>query len=1577
MKLKKILAGTLAATLVMTGVPNAGFTVFAETDVLSDTEASDEGISALAAEDAMPAPYGYQNLPLTVNDNVTVTTNKSSTPVTMDILTNNDNTFFSLDGNTDGRPWMNFHFDTPQTVAGLTYYLTSGQLNGYAKTVKIEIKTSDSSEYKTVYENETAWAKDNNAHTAIFTPVSNVTDVKFHAVTTYYDGAPNHLQIKKMRIMTAPEGAEMVTATAASENEALGTAMADVSDAKAKAGTVRVMPGVAVKYQATVKDEETGRFTGWQDAQGTIVSRDRVYTTVLEKNTTLTAKFETGTSERIEIPLGSNMAYNSANPDNIKASSDRAPGNASDMDGRAWYAFDRNSDGTANINTHWHSDYSNQSATSPGRVRANNPIWIQAGFNVAKNVSKVTYQTRNNGGESANCAKKYQILAANMSNPTDTPKDEDFAVVCEGEFIPKKIVQEVDLPVTVQATHIRLKVLSTQTENDYITASNIEMYEFNGGEVKNLIDTPAVALDSASKGLGTVSRSAGKVVEGLNTEVTYTATPKAGSRFVKWVEVSGETEKDVADAGTSFTITVNAAENKTYKAVFSSLTKIDIPLDGAVTGDKTSTVPNISASSQYTNAENANDGPAWYAFDKNDDGTPNTTTHWHTNYEGNSKDGQVSSTNPISITAGFNTTANVREVVYRSRKGSNNNCAKDYEIWAANSSAPTAMPADEEFAYVCSGTLQQSQEDQIILLPVSVTATHIRLKVLSVHNQSASAYVTASNIAMYASDEDCKDIIDIPSVTVAEECAAMGTVSTSVKKLVDGIDSQVELTATPNTGYKFVKWVDESGKAIENAGASYTITVKGATTHTYKAVFENKKINQIALTGKLTENAAVPELTVNAQTTDGETVSDYITTSGTKWTLDGEEISTYPDATKKVTLETVLSALEGFVISDDAAVTVNGKTAALTKQQDGTVKLTVNISSTRKEYTAAGEYTGTDELEFYNDLKKITVTVTGKVNNNDSKAYSLFTLEGNNNNYFTVWYNPKTGTMCYTSKDMGTNVFWSGKVGTTEAGKHFKASFSLAQLNDGKLYMICSVNGSSNNNSAINMDENSAWDTFGKNFLVSHSWNAEKVMIGKKPTGIDKTFGNNGSLSDFDGTISKVVVTSGIYGDSTATADATNNLIAENNKATEDVKTALQAKTAEYGKISAYGYELTGWNTLRQLVNDAKAEQFGNDWLILDAMDDMDAAKEGLTKRQITIAIAGEHVTCTGAGTYTFGDMVNLSAEPETGYEFKGWKDENGSIVSKDAAYTMLAENNITLTAVCTPEPKENTVTITFKTGDRFSDQICGEPVQAAVGEQITVPAHKNYYGYTFEGWDSNGDGVADIKGTQAEAGAKYTVAEEVTTLLAVYKIEKVTYTVSVTNGNVKGEDSKAANGTYEEGSVVTVTADVAEEGKEFKEWQSDGMVVSTNATYSFIVKKDMNLTAVYADKGSAEVKPVVSFTDCSRKFLTAEDKDQVKMVISWSGVTGCQIVSIGTLRTYDATQGTKDNLVLDNSSTAIKNGKCTKILNSGTFTGSLKIGAANEDKPLYARGYITYKDAQGNIHAVYTDIKTIAHPAE
>lgn len=240
MKLKKILAGTLAATLVMTGVPNAGFTVFAETDVLSDTGASDEGISALAAEDAMPAPYGYQNLSLVSGENVTITTSGIDNGDPASTLSAG---FVALNGSANGGTWINFNFATPQKVAGVLYYLSSRQDNGYIKNIKVEVKTSGSDAYTTVYENAEGWAKKDVVREAVFTPVSEVTDVKISG--TAFNGIDNYMQIQKMRIMTVPEGAEMATATAVSSDTTLGTVMAYVSDAKAKADTdtVQVMPG--------------------------------------------------------------------------------------------------------------------------------------------------------------------------------------------------------------------------------------------------------------------------------------------------------------------------------------------------------------------------------------------------------------------------------------------------------------------------------------------------------------------------------------------------------------------------------------------------------------------------------------------------------------------------------------------------------------------------------------------------------------------------------------------------------------------------------------------------------------------------------------------------------------------------------------------------------------------------------------------------------------------------------------------------------------------------------------------------------------------------------------------------------------------------------------------------------------------------------------------------------------------------------------------------------------------------------------------------------------------------------------
>ena len=54
----------------------------------------------------------------------------------------------------------------------------------------------------------------------------------------------------------------------------------------------------------------------------------------------------------------------------------------------------------------------------------------------------------------------------------------------------------------------------------------------------------------------------------------------------------------------------------------------------------------------------------------------------------------------------------------------------------------------------------------------------------------------------------------------------------------------------------------------------------------------------------------------------------------------------------------------------------------------------------------------------------------------------------------------------------------------------------------------------------------------------------------------------------------------------------------------------------------------------------------------------------------------------TGAGTYTKGESVTVTAEDKEGKEFVGWKDESGKIVSTNKSYTFTVTEATTLTAV-------------------------------------------------------------------------------------------------------------------------------------------------------------------------------------------------------------------------------------------------------------------------------------------------------
>ena len=688
MKLKKILAQSLAVAMVLSSVPVANFTALAAEDTAA--YASDDASTVDATADALPAPYGYKNLQLTVNENVEVTTADSpSTAKDTNILTNNDGAFLAINGNDSGT-WINFHFHEAQTVAGCLYYLSKGQLNGYVRFAKVEVKTEGSDSYQNVYENvyenETAWEKENVTRAALFTPVSKVTDVKFYGIS--FNGIANYMQINKMRIVTVPENAALVTATASTSNEELGTVTVDVAEAKGKSNTVQVMKGVPVKYQATAT--EAGEFVEWRDASGKIVSNDAVYTTTAEEDTTLTAVFRDAYYEKID---------QSILKANAKDNSHANVNNASTHDLPATAAFD------GDESTLWHQNYNQSGGVgSKDKPSASNPIWIQTSFGTENEKNKVetvgclTYRGRANGS-TATRISDYVILAANRE--TGTPEPRDWAVVKAGTMSSNiSAGNDVDTITftPVRATHIRLVALSGYNSASFVCAGEINLYRVKdtSARVSELEDIETSAgikngtvtiLPPGYETTNDASESAaadesasiiGKRLSGTTRNVTLYAAPNEGYVFNGW-------KKDNAVVSRSSFSLTNTYECANYIPTFTeqlSCSLISIQQD------------NVRANSAQ-GTSTGNDGPAWYAFDGIE------AHHWHTKYNntGSGEGGIPSSTNKLWIEAGFGSEKNIRKLTYRSRSDVVSCNAKDYEILAATTTKE--QPSD-------SGCLQRT-----------------------------------------------------------------------------------------------------------------------------------------------------------------------------------------------------------------------------------------------------------------------------------------------------------------------------------------------------------------------------------------------------------------------------------------------------------------------------------------------------------------------------------------------------------------------------------------------------------------------------------------------------------------------------------------------------------------------------------------------------------------------------------------------------------------------------------------------------------------------------------------------------
>ncbi len=211
-----------------------------------------------------------------------------------------------------------------------------------------------------------------------------------------------------------------------------------------------------------------------------------------------------------------------------------------------------------------------------------------------------------------------------------------------------------------------------------------------------------------------------------------------------------------------------------------------------------------------------------------------------------------------------------------------------------------------------------------------------------------------------------------------------------------------------------------------------------------------------------------------------------------------------------------------------------------------------------------------------------------------------------------------------------------------------------------------------------------------------------------------------------------------------------------------------------------------------------------------------------------------------GAGTYSQGDTVTLTATANEGYKFINWT-ENGDVVSVEAEYSFEITKDRNLVA--------NFELLSYNVTASVNPENTGVVNGAGTynhGEEVTLTATANE-GYKFINWTENGEVVSE------EAEYSFEITKD-RNLVANFELLSYNVTASV---NPENAGVVSGAGTYNHGEDVTLTA-TANEGHKFVNWTENDVIVSTENEYSFIVTKDINLVANF-EKTTCNVTVVVN----------------------------------------------------------------------------------------------------------------------
>ena len=324
-----------------------------------------------------------------------------------------------------------------------------------------------------------------------------------------------------------------------------------------------------------------------------------------------------------------------------------------------------------------------------------------------------------------------------------------------------------------------------------------------------------------------------------------------------------------------------------------------------------------------------------------------------------------------------------------------------------------------------------------------------------------------------------------------------------------------------------------------------------------------------------------------------------------------------------------------------------------------------------------------------------------------------------------------------------------------------------------------------------------------------------------------------------------------------------------------------------------------------------------------------------------SVTLAGQDVTAGGSKKFAENGTYTLVATPNENCTFVGWQTGN-KIVSTDATYTTVAIADITYTPVFAESAKP----VQFTFVDMFNNVISSQPV--ASGADVKIPQAPTYTGYTFTGWSAD---EATIKAATSSM-----------TVYAQYeKDAAATYTVTTDADATVAYGSNSAQGTLADvpyGTQVTVSKAGA------TAWAIDGKIVAYGDSYTFYVASDVTVKAASATT-QAPVVAAVSANQVAGSY-------KVEFVATRAMVDGCTYLKSGFVYGKNLTDA---DLTLANvgKKGSADNSGVVKAAYANSTEGStqfiLSYGISAQTGTASAKAFLTYKDQNGKVQTVYSDV--------